>query len=349
MKKKRWLCGVLVFVFLTVLLFGTAQMLLIPRDRSQNPEAFLLADYFDADVSSDEVVFLGDCEVYEAFSPATLWQEYGISSRVCGTPQQLMWHSYAILEEVFERSSPRVVVLGVYGLIYNEPQSEAYNRMVFDHLPTSLTKWEVMGDAMTAEESRVSYLLPLFRYHDRWSQLTGRDVSLLFESQAPVSVRGYLMKTDVVAGGVPGHEGALPPREDAFGELALDYFDRIVSLCRDHGAELVLVKAPTDTWRYPWHEEYEEKALALAEKYQLTYYNFLKDIEQIGLDFSTDTYDAGYHLNVYGAEKLSRYFGKILSQQYNLTDGRKDEAIAEAWSEDIARYKEQKGEGAKTE
>ena len=153
MKKKRWLCGALVFVLLTVLLFGSAQMLLMPRDKSQNPEAFLLADYFDADVSSDEVVFLGDCEVYEAFSPVTLWQDYGISSRVCGTPQQLMWHSYAILEEVFERSSPRVVVLGVYGLIYNEPQSEAYNRMVFDHLPASVTQWEVMGKGLSSLSS----------------------------------------------------------------------------------------------------------------------------------------------------------------------------------------------------
>ena len=87
MKKKRWLCGALVFVLLTVLLFGSAQMLLMPRDKSQNPEAFLLADYFDADTAYDEVVFLGDCEVYEAFSPVVLWEKYGISSRVCGTPQ----------------------------------------------------------------------------------------------------------------------------------------------------------------------------------------------------------------------------------------------------------------------
>ena len=157
------------------------------------------------------------------------------------------------------------------------------------------------------------------------------------------------MKTDIVAGGAPGHEGALPPREDAFGALALDYFDRIVALCRDHGAELVLIKAPTDTWRYPWHEAYEAGVVALAEKYQLPYYNFLNDIEQIGLDFSADTYDTGYHLNVYGAEKLSRYFGEILRQQYDLTDGRENEAIANAWAEDVARYEEQTAKGAKAE
>lgn len=345
MKKTRWIGAAAVFVVLTALMLGAAQALLVPHDKAANPEAFLLADYFEADTASDEVVFIGDCEVYEAFSPATLWQEYGISSRVCGTPQQLIWHSYAVLEEVLERSDPKVVVLSVYGLIYDEPQNEAYNRMVFDHLPASGTKWQVLRDAMTEGESLASYALPLLRYHDRWTELSWRDVTTLLDEQAPVSVRGYLMQTEIVAGDRPNHEGALPPRDGAFEGMAPDYFDRIVSLCRDKGVELVLIKAPTDSWRYPWHDEYEAKAAALAQKYDLPYYNFLKDIDTVGLDFATDTYDAGLHLNVYGAEKLTTYFGEILKENYDLTDGRQDDVLAAAWEKDIARYEAQKEKG----
>ena len=346
MKVIKWIGAAVVFVLLSALLLGTAQALLVPHDKEANPEAFLLSDYFDADHAlADEVVFLGDCEVYEAFSPVILWQEQGISARVCGTPQQLMWHSYAVLEEVFARSAPKVVVLGVYGLVYSEPQSEAYNRMVLDHLPASSTKWKVLGDAMTEDESRASYLFPLLRYHDRWSELSWRDVTTLFEAQPPVSVRGYLVQTGVVPGDAPGHEGALPPSESAFGPMALEYFDRIVSMCRDNDAALVLIKAPTDSWRYPWHDEYETQVVSLAEQYGLPYYNFLNEIEAIGLDFSTDTYDRGLHLNVHGAEKLTSYFGKMLEQAYDLTDGRQNEALADAWNEDIARYEIQKEKG----
>jgi hypothetical protein len=348
MKKITWIWAAVIFVILTALLLGTAQALLVPHDRVANPEAFLLSDYFEADVSGDEVVFLGDCEVYEAFSPVVLWQQYGITARVCGTPQQLMWHSYAILEEVLKSSSPRVVVLGVYGLIYDEPQNEAYNRMVFDHLPASRAKWQVLDDAMTQGESVASYMFPLLRYHDRWSELSWRDVTTLFEEQGPVSVRGYLMQTAVVPGDAPSHEGALPPRDGAFGGMALDYFERIVSLCREKGIELVLIKAPTDSWRYPWHDEYEAKAVALAEQYSLPYYNFLNDTDAIGLDFSTDTYDVGLHLNVHGAEKLTAYFGKILDENYDLTDGRQDKILADAWKNDVARYEAQKEKGRET-
>jgi hypothetical protein len=349
MKKITWIWAAVIFVILTALLLGTAQALLVPHDRVANPEAFLLSDYFEADVSGDEVVFLGDCEVYEAFSPVVLWQQYGITARVCGTPQQLMWHSYAILEEVLKSSSPRVVVLGVYGLIYDEPQNEAYNRMVFDHLPASRAKWQVLRDAMTDGESLASYMFPLLRYHDRWSELSWRDVAVLFEHQGPVSIRGYLVQTDAVAGNLPNHEGALPITEAEFGALTLKYFERIVTLCRDNGAELVLIKAPTDSWRYPWYEEYEEQVIALAKQYDLPYYNFLNDIDAIGLDFASDTYDGGLHLNVHGAEKLTAYFGKILTESYELSDARDISSIADTWAEDIARYEAQKSkeDGAK--
>ncbi len=343
MKKYRWMGALVLFCTLTVGLLWSAQLLLTPHDRAANPEAFLLREYLEAtDAATDEVLFVGDCEVYEAFSPVTLYQEYGIVSRVCGTPQQLIWHTWAILEEAFRRSSPRVVVMGVYGLTYGTPQSEAYNRMALEALPNSAAKRELLQSMLCEEESRLSYTLPLLRYHDRWRELTVRDVTTLWQEQAPNAVRGYLVQTGVVPGDVLSHEGGLA-RADAFGEMALDYFARIVALCAQNGAQLILVKAPTDSWRYPWLEEYEEKTLALAEQYDLPYYNFLNAIEEIGLDFATDTYDGGYHLNVYGAEKLSKYFGQILSETYDLTDGRVDAVKSAVWAEEIARYEAEKG------
>ncbi|MBO5898434.1 MAG: SGNH/GDSL hydrolase family protein, partial [Clostridia bacterium] len=231
--KKRHLRAwgaIVVGVVLGVTLLLTAQALLIPHGASANAEMQLMRDYMHAeDVSHDEVIFLGDCEVYESFSPVTLWQEYGIESRVIGTPQQLLWHSYAALAEALERSSPRLVVLSVYALVYDEPQSEAYNRMALDALPHSQSKWESVRASLTEGESALSYLLPILRYHDRWSELTWSDVTALFESYTPVSSRGYLVQTEVVsaASPLPNHEGALPPPDTAFGETALAWLDRI--------------------------------------------------------------------------------------------------------------------------
>ena len=59
----------------------------------------------------------------------------------------------------------------------------------------------------------------------------------------------------------------------------------------------------------------------------------------MGLDYSTDTYDAGLHLNINGAEKMSHYFGKILSEQYGVEDRRGDPQLDAAWSKEIGAYK----------
>ena len=338
-------CVILVGVVLCLTLLLTAQTLLIPRGASANAEMQLMRDYMHAeDTAHDEVIFLGDCEVYESFSPVTLWQEHGIESRVIGTPQQLLWHSYAALAEALERSSPRLVVLSVYALVYDEPQSEAYNRMALEALPHSRAKWEVMRASLTEDESALSYLLPILRYHDRWSELAWSDVTALLTPYAPVSSRGYLVQTGVVsaASPLPNHEGALLPPDPAFGETALGWFDRIATLCESHGVSLILVKAPTDSWRYPWLEAYEAQTVALAEQYGIPYYNLLTDFERIGLDMTTDSYDGGLHLNVAGAEKLSRYFGRILTEKYTLTDTREDAARVVVWQSEIERYERMK-------
>ena len=80
----------------------------------------------------NDVIFIGDCEVYENISPVTLWQEYGITSYIRGSAQQLIWQSYYLLEETLRYETPKVVVFNVLSMKYNEPQNEAYNRMTVD-------------------------------------------------------------------------------------------------------------------------------------------------------------------------------------------------------------------------
>ncbi len=99
---------------------------------------------------------------------------------------------------------------------------------------------------------------------------------------------------------------------------------------------MVLIKAPS---LYPyWYDEWEVQMEQYAEKHNLQYINFLKLVDEIGIDFSEDTYDAGLHLNVTGAEKLSDYFGKILSETYKLEDKRSDEELRKIWQEKVDFY-----------
>lgn len=64
---------------------------------TDNAEGALIAEYYDA-AGNNDLIFVGDCEVYESFVPPLLWEKYGISSYIRGSAQQLPWQSYYILE-----------------------------------------------------------------------------------------------------------------------------------------------------------------------------------------------------------------------------------------------------------
>ena len=69
-----------VLMVLSVLALYFAQALLMPKYMSNVKEGALIAEYYKAPKNND-VIFIGDCEVYENISPVTLWQEYKLYPR----------------------------------------------------------------------------------------------------------------------------------------------------------------------------------------------------------------------------------------------------------------------------
>ena len=322
-------------VLLWAVVFFFLQALLVPKYMDGVPDGGLTQEYYQ-ETTGHDVIFIGDCEVYENFSPVTLWEGYGITSYIRGSPQQLIWHSYYILKDTLERETPKVVVFNVLSMQYDEPQSEAYNRMALDGLPLSVNKIQAVQASKMEDETLISYIFPLLRYHSRWSELTASDFRYLFHRDT-LSHNGFLMRSDVRP------VGELPePKKLAnyqFSDICYEYLDKIRLLCEEKGVELILIKAPS---LYPhWYEQWDQQMVDYAAEYGLTYINFLDHLEEIGLDFSQDTYDQGLHLNLSGAEKLSRYFGPIL-QEAGVPDRRGEADIAAVWAKKVEAYQAQK-------
>ena len=332
--KKVWKLAGSAVIILVSLYF--LQRLLMPKYAADVVEGALIAEYYGEEKDHD-VIFIGDCEVYENFSPAVLWRDFGINSYIRGSAQQLIWQSYYLLEDTLRYEKPQTVIFNVLALQYNEPQREAYNRMTLEGMQWSWSKVEAIRASMTQEEHFLDYVFPLLRYHSRWSELGAEDVEYMFNTPQ-ISHNGYYMRVDVKpAENVP--EGRILA-DYRFGENAWEYMDRITALCRENDIQLILVKAPS---LYPyWYDQWEEQIEEYAAENELLYINFLELIEETGLDFATDTYDAGLHLNLSGAEKITEYLGQVLRQEAGLTDRRSEEHLAQVWDEKLAAYEQEK-------
>lgn len=326
---------IVAFLLVFLLVLSVIQRILMPKYVSEAQDGRLIGEYYDSEKDHD-VVFVGDCEVYESISPVTLWQEYGISSYVRGSPQQLIWHSYYLMEETLKYEKPKAFVFNVLSMKYGEPQSEAYNRLALDGMKWSGSKVDSINAAMTEEEDFLSYVFPLLRFHSRWSELSAEDFVYAFKEVPQLSVNGYLMRIDV--DGVEELRTGRPLMDYTLPQICWDYLDKMRQLCEANGVELILMKAPTSTPQWTWYEEWDAQVDAYAQEHGLAYYNFLEDIDAIGLDFMTDTYDQGGHLNLAGAEKLSRYFGQILQEEHQIAGHKGDSAYETTWTTLTQQY-----------
>lgn len=332
MTKKR--LGIIIFYLcLTVVTLSLLQKLLVPKYQTGIVEGKMASEYYE-NTEPHEVLFVGDCEVYENVSPITLYEEYGISSYIRGSAQQLTWQSYYLLEDALRYETPKVVIFNVLALKYDCPQNEAYNRMSIDGMRWSSSKVGAIVASMMEDEEMEDYLFPLLRYHSRWAELNSDDVNYMFDSY-PVTHNGYYMRVDVKP------ESAFPPAQAlmdyTLGENSMYWLDQMAQLCKENNITLILIKAPI---LYPyWYDQWDSQVEEYANTHSIPYINYIPLRDEIGLDMSVDTYDAGLHLNLSGAEKFSLYLGEYLDNNFDLTDYRVTE-YAEIWNSKIDAYNE---------
>lgn len=324
------------FLAIALALLFLLQALLMPKYMTDIREGAMIAEYYGS-VPRHSVVFFGDCEIYNAVNPAVLWDEYGIPSWVRGSAQQLIFQTYYLMEETLDTEKPDIVVFNAVEMLIGKVQKETYTRMTLDGMRFSRTKIEAVKTSLTEGESFASYFLPILRYHSRWNDLTKEDFEYWF-CRDKVTYGGYLMTAGVQAMD-DAHRKDPQAIAKPIPDNCWEWLDKIRELCAEKGTTLILLKSPTDTVNYPWYDTYEEQVSAYAEKYGIRYINAIREAEIIGTDSAVDYCDGGDHLSYIGAERLSRYLGKIFREEYGLPDLHGDRELAAEWDETVQNYK----------
>ena len=332
---KRFLSVVsgILFLLLAISFFSRLTM---PKYVGGSREGNLISEYYVEIKAKNrhDVIFVGDCEAYSSFVPPILWEKYGITSFVRGSPSQTLAQSVALISETLSYERPRAIVLSVYALCRDERSSEAYNRMTLDGMRFSIYKLRAVRESIGKDESIISYFLPLLRFHSRWKELSADDFKYLF-SRPRVSHNGYLME-----------KGVVPCETDEFENTAyapplpqenMQRLSEITKECQEKGVELILVKSPLCSWRYPWYAEWDCEIEKFAEQNGIKYYNLMYFKEEIGLDMKHDTYDGGLHLNLYGAEKVTAFFGEVLASEHGINP-KHDVPTESVWEKKTEEY-----------
>ena len=332
MIKIKTILPVVAVVLTFFLVFAFLTELLSPKYATELVEGSMISQYYD-EAGDHDVIFIGDCEVYANVSPMEMYRYNGITAYVRGTPQQLLWQSYYILKETLRYETPKVVVFNVNAMRHSEPVSEAYNRLTIDQMRWSKEKIDIINASMTEEETFWSYVFPILRYHSRFDELTQEDFAYLFR-RTNNTWNGHLINQEV------NPVGTLPAKRVLsnyqFSDICYEYLEKMVSLCKSNGIEMILMKAPS---LYPyWYDQYDAQIADFANAHGIVYYDFTKAVDEIGLDYQVDTYDGGLHLNLNGAVKFSKYLSNILADRHGVSDHRYDMVIADLYNAKLGEY-----------
>lgn len=320
----RAVCFLLLFLFLFQLVSGVLR-----RKQFFGSSAL----FYSERRNSLDVLFMGSSHMLNGVSPMQLWEETGIPSHNLGQNGQVLPVTYYHLQEALRHQKPRVVVLDVYKVVQDSlTDSSAALHDTLDNMPFGLPKLRAVQDLLP-EEERVDYLLDIIIYHARWKTLIPEDFQCADPTEKGTQTLFYHARP---------YDGwqVIPESQTAPAvELAVQYLERIVQLCREQEVELLLVALPFTT---PVNDDLNRQAVVngvrnYADQWGVPYVNLMHRLDEMDFDFSADMADV-YHVNWRGVEKVTSWLGSYLTRHYDLPDRRQEEAYQD-WNEALADYR----------
>lgn len=333
----KQLISITIFIIIILLILILISPIFVPKwiEAEDNYITNIVRGFYAEEKETLDVIFMGNSDMYRGMSPIILWDEYGIASYSYTSPGQRIWTAYYVLQDALKTQNPDIIVFNVDGIQSTNQSTESCYRKAFDNMKLSLNKIKAIMDPVYefSLSTKLSYIFPVLRFHSRVTDLTLDDFKYAYGYEK-YDNKGLDMIVEIEA-----YEGGTSYMEDKgevyeFPEKTKTYMDKIVQTCEDMGIELVLVEVPSaDSWSYA-----KSKAISeYAKEKELEFIDFNLLLDELEFDWTHDTCDAGDHLNVYGAEKVSKYMGKYLNENYQLPDRRTDSNYS-SWFESSENY-----------
>lgn len=313
MKKKfKKALGPLAFVLVFVLILTGLSVFFVPKyatdfDSATKTEKIAQGIYYE-EANTVDFLAIGDSETYTSISPMEIFHSYGFTGFVSAAPSTRMQQIYYNLEDIYAVQKPQVVLLEC--------------NAVFRKTGGRLKQLQLTAEGL------LQRAFPVFKNHNNWKNmltdwLQGQQVS---GDADPLKGFDYRSSIKPYKGGE--YMQKTSKTVDILQTNRL-YLDKIRNLCAEKGSQLILYNAPSPkNFTYAKHNVIQK----YADTYGLQYIDFNLLTDEINIDWATDTHDAGDHLNINGALKVSKYMGKYLAEHTKLADRRGDPKYS-SWSD----------------
>lgn len=258
--------------------------------------------------NSLDVLFVGDSESCDVYSPLQLWGEYGITSYNTGSRAQRISDGYAIVKETLKTQKPKLIVIEANTLfrkndIYNKEDANELFARIFPilHYHSFYKLWEMkeVVSGLGKEREKAEYLKGFWLRETQRSYRGSKD---------------YIDRNK---------------KDSTITEGTKKYLDALVSLAKENDIQVLLVASPSPL---NWSRGRQTTIENYAQDHNLLFMDLNEKNDQMAIDWKTDTMDRGDHVNFAGSKKVNHYLGQWIQEIYQLEDHRQDASYSD-WNE----------------
>lgn len=293
-----------------------------------------------SEIEDPDVIFLGTSESWVGIVPMELYHDAGFTSFNLGHSWKSSVTFYYELKYALKLHHPKAVALDCQSMFtddlpQNEEDAENVYRQALYFIKDPEIHRELLRDVCRIDpEEAVYYLFPLLRFHGRWSTLAEETDRAPEEPVQPDYMLGWytygnnLYDWEQIDQTITSDLWEVPASDEPIPNLDLEYFTKIVDLCRKEQVKLIAVIPPKvseagvhSSHRKVMQQFFDENDIPSFD------YNSYEQVKRIGLKWSEDYFNRD-HLNYYGAMKWSRVLAEDLSLSLQLPDHRGDNSAA---------------------
>ncbi len=347
MKKKLYITrAIKIICFALAVVISTYLLQAYVLKRNDN-NTLRMDGFFVEDKESLDVVYIGASDVYAGYSAGLAYDEYGLTSYPFATqasPPQVVLPQ---IKDVIKHQNPKMIVVEINSFMYkdNDLPAEASHRMFVDNIPRD-DIWADYIKENFPEEDQIEYWLPIIKYHGSWSDYPWKLKFLLTDlalrQRGYSSFRGFKTVANEFHPGGKLYNDTLAETDD---KLPLGYTsERCLRETLDYLKEnniknVIFTRFPhiVNNKAYSRFKRCNT-AQQIIEESGFDFINLERYGKQIGIDVNKDFYNWD-HLNIYGAEKLTRYFCDKLTKEYGVTPNELTESQKAEWAESVKTYK----------
>lgn len=330
MQWKKLIKGIAFIILFAVLFTGASRVLTTPGDYRNYQ---WIAGFYEEPEDSLDAVYVSSSTAYAYWNSLVAWDQYGIAVYPYTSNSQHFITTEHLIKEVRKTQPDALFIVNTNSIDDKKMVVEEFHHLL-DYMPFSFNKLQLTGYlAKTAEldwEETLELYVPLYRYHDRWSEVSSEDISYQIDGLKGTSTyNAYLKKAVDITNDYSYVEGQ--------EKLAAHISDAAISLmdyCEKENVRVLFVTVPRVETEQRIRQLNELNAM--LEERGFDTLNLLKDPEPCSLDLVQDFYNAG-HTNVHGSVKYTQFLSEYLIEHYGFTNKHGDENYA-SWDAGYQKY-----------